>query len=120
MFKAKTHDDFATDELQIIFMEDFGAYKLVATPILEDDKMSWRFDQVENHAVFPKDCIVRFPRDLAHALWEALSEWADTEGLRVEAHERVLGKMDAMKSHLEDMRALVGKAHKVELQAPKD
>ena len=120
MFKAKMHEDFESQELQIIFMEDFGVYKLVATPIIEEGRMSWRFDQVENHAQVPSGSIIRFHRDLAHALWEALSEWADTEGLRVEAHERVLGKMDAMKSHLEDMRALVGKAHKVELQAPKD
>jgi len=116
VIEAKWHEDFETQAVQIVLMSEDGGERYVGKPVMEGCGIEWAFARAPRGSILPQGAVLALPREIARAIWGALAQWAEGEGLRREPHERVLGKLDATERHLGDMRALVAKGFRVDLE----
>ena len=115
MIRARFQERFEDESVLVVFDERRNPGESVyAVPVIRENGMDWTY-VTKRPGDGTDEAILTFPKDIARALFKALAEWAEGSGLRPENHERTLGKLDAIERHLGDMRALVGKAHKVDL-----
>ena len=117
MIQAKWREDFESQQLQTIFLDGAERDRTVGRPVLVDGNLEWLFEPLTLGARVPDQCVVGLTKDMALAMLKALTEWAEGQGVRPDAHERTLGKLDAMERHLADMRTLVAKGFRVALNA---